>query len=63
MKLVENEVLVKDFKVFEGTIGCQKTKRSVMVSFTKEQDTFEYVDVFLTKLQVKELIIELTKKL
>lgn len=48
IKLEANEVLVKDFKIVEECIGTKKTNTRLMLSFTKEQKDFEYVDVFLT---------------
>lgn len=48
IKLEPNEVLVKDFKIVEECIGTKKTNTRLMLSFTKEQKDFEYVDVFLT---------------
>lgn len=66
MKLADNEVIVKDsVRVLTGVIGCEKTKREVMLSFTKTQDTFDYVDVFLTKeqaIKMAEKIMNLWKE-
>jgi len=48
MKLENNEVIVKDFKVIEECLGTQKTNTRLMLTFTKDQKEFEFVDVFLT---------------
>ena len=48
MKLENNEVIVKDFKVIKDCIGTNKTNTRLMLTFTKDQKEFEFVDVFLT---------------
>jgi len=60
-KLAGNEVLVKSLKVFTECLGTKKTKTDLMISFTKDKEEFEFVDVFLNKEQVEELIKQLNK--
>ena len=55
MKLEPNEVLVKDFKIIESCLGTKKTNTRLMLTFTKEQKDFEFVDVFLTTEQAIQL--------
>jgi len=47
-ELQPNEVLVKDFKIIEHCLGTKKTNTRLILTFTKEQKDFDYVDVFLT---------------
>lgn len=54
-KLSDKEILVKDFTVTTNCIGTLKTNTKVMLSFTKIQDDFEYIDVFMSWEQVKDL--------
>lgn len=61
MKLGQNETIVKDFRIIKDCIGTIKTKTDVMISFTKLQEEFDYIDLFFSREKVIELRDKLTQ--